>query len=147
MSMEEDLTTYIKDDPSTKVLINDNFYPLILPQSVAFPACVYTVTSNVHNNNLNKGVGGGLTSAVCQIDVYSNDYTEVRQVRESLRNLLDGVNHTTLGSGDTFFESILLDSDPVDMVEAKDSSQVNLFRIMMSFNVHYQMSVPTGLEI
>jgi hypothetical protein len=140
--MEEDLITYIKADSETAALIGTRIFPLILPQSVTYPACVYTVISETHNNHLSGNIGGGLTNSLYQIDCYSTIYSETRSVKEALRNLLDGINHVVMGS--TFVEAILLETTPADMVEAKDASQVDLYRVMMTFKVSYQESVPTG---
>lgn len=142
MSMETELTAYIKADTETSALIGTRIYPLLMPQLATYPAVVYTVVNEQHNNHLAGNIGGGLCQAIYQLDTYSTTYLETLSVKEALRNLLDGVNHVAMGA--VFVESILLDSTPADMIEATDNSQVNLYRVQMTFRVAYQETVPTG---
>lgn len=142
MSMEQELSDYILADAQVFALINTRYFPLLMPQNPDFPSVVYTVINENHNNHLAGGIGGGLVNALYQLDVYSPVYATSRSVKEALRNLLDGVNHVSFGA--VFVESILLESTPADMIESTDSSQVNLYRVSMTFRIAYQESVPTG---
>ena len=142
MSMQTELTTYIKADAEITALIGTRYYPLLMPQLSAYPAIVYTVISEQHRNHLAGNIGGGLTKSIYQFDTYSTTYLETLAIAEALRNRLDGVNHVSMGA--VFVESILLESSPQDMIEATDESQVNLYRTMLTFRIAYQESVPTG---
>ncbi len=142
MSMQTELTTYIKADAEITALISDRYYPLLMPQLATYPSVVYTVINEQSNNHLAGNIGGGLVQAIYQFDTYSTTYLNTLVIKEAFRNRLDGINHVDMGA--VFVESILLDSTTNDMIEATDESQVNLYRASMTFNVAYQESVPTG---
>ena len=140
--MITELVTYINADTEVAALIGTRIYPLLMPQLATYPAVVYSVISEQHNNHLAGNIGGGLVQAFYQLDTYSTTYLQTLSIAEALRNLLDGINHVSMGA--VFVESILLESTPQDMVEATDDSQVNLYRVLMTFKIAYQESVPTG---
>lgn len=109
------LASYLKDANFG----NDaRIYPVQAPQNAAAPYCVFSIVDDQPQTIHNGGYSSGLS--IVQIDIFSDQLSEVDQLTESVKNTFVGKSFVLLESagervevahGDTQNESDAFDDD------------------------------------
>jgi hypothetical protein len=83
-------------------------YPMVLAEGCDLPACRYQMIDTVQGHVL-EGHNEGLYASRVQIDVYSTKRAETASLAQNLKDALDGLTDTTLGT--TPINGLLLDNE------------------------------------
>jgi len=87
VSVEEDLYSWLNDDPTLTTLVADRITPVLLPEDTAYPAITFNRISTEHIQTLSGTTGLALASF--QVSAFSTDYLEVSTVASGIRNALE----------------------------------------------------------
>ncbi len=114
MTIEEAVNAYLSAHPMLTGLVGVNFYPLLVPKTLAEPSKAAIAYQRISGSSILAHNGAtGLRRARLQFTVTGPSYQQVKQVAETLVTLLDGF-HGNMG-GKTIAE-ISLDND-IDGIE------------------------------
>jgi len=131
------LRQYLAAQSNIAALVGERIYPVVLPQSAAFPALTYSRTSGGHDYTL-KG-SSGMAMPTFELDCWGETYDAADELAEAIRLKLNGFNGTM---GDTEVKVCVLD-DEVDAFEPNDdASAEGVYRITLRYRIQYTESVP-----
>ena len=142
MSIKEDLHTYITGKAAISALIGSRFYPMLKPQEGAFPAATYQFISTDNVQQLDGGAG--IHNAIVDIDCMAYTLSQADTLHEAIRNALDGYENKDMGS--TFINGCRLETIEDEILTNSEKSQRNIYRITMTFRIHYQITKPNNLN-
>lgn len=87
--IEEAMATHLKADAYFTALVGSELYPVRLEPDFKVPAVVYQRISTPARYRSHDGPSGLVTTRF-QFTIYSNDYTESRNIVKAIRMSLDG---------------------------------------------------------
>lgn len=117
-------------DPTIAALIGANVTAVLLPEDTTYPAVTYQRASTVRDYDTSGAVS--LSTIRLQVDSWSEDYVQVKQLDAAVRACLDGFSGT-LPNG-TYVDNTTVDSS-YDLYE----STARLHRVSTDFLI-------TGVE-
>lgn len=85
----------LSTDANITAITGINIYPDIVPQNVAYPFIVYTITNSTPVDY--KDGQSNLEEVTVQVDVYSNNYDTTQTLANLIRNRLDRFTGTVNG--------------------------------------------------
>lgn len=114
MSVETDVYDALTGDSTYNALITGGLWPGHIPDDATFPAAAYwLVTQNPMASN-------GVERSRMQVDNYSTDYSDTRDMRDALRDIVEGNPGWTFEIGpDEFLETDSLYHLIVDILVIK----------------------------
>ena len=83
----------LADSSSFGAIAGDRIYPLVMPESVDFPAVAYTVTGT--NRHSSHDEIGGLTEATVRVDCLAETYASAKALASATRVALGGYTGTS----------------------------------------------------
>lgn len=89
---EESLVTFIKSIPAITNLINNKFFPLVIPEDTELPAGIYQLISSSPKFGLCGNYG--LVSKVYQLSAWGNSYSEVKNIVYAYKTALNNYSGT-----------------------------------------------------
>ena len=120
--IEEALRTILLADPTLYALVGTRIYPVQLPLDCTLPALSYFQVSEPFNR-----ITG---TPRFQIDIFSNDYSQVKQIKAAVENALNGYSGTINGHN---IEIIV----PLSSFESYDS-ETGVYHIPYDFKIIYR---------
>lgn len=128
--LEEGIRLRLATFSETQTLSGDNVFPLVLPPEQPMPALVYQMVSV----SPVLGVSGQnpLTKRRLQVDCYDKTYGGSKLLERAVNHALINFQGP-LGDSDATFVDSIYTNNAVDLFE----SDVNLFRVMLDFDVWF----------
>jgi hypothetical protein len=120
--IEEALRTILLADPTLYALVGTRIYPVQLPLDCTLPALSYFQVSEPFNR-----ITG---TPRFQIDIFSNDYSQVKQIKAAVENALNGYSGTV---SDHNIEIIV----PLSSFDSYDS-ETGVYHIPYDFKIIYR---------
>jgi hypothetical protein len=120
--IEEALRSILLADSTLSAYVGTRIYPVQLPLDCVLPALAYSEVSNPY-----RRITG---NPRFQIDIFSEDYTEAKNIRAALGSALDGYSGTVAGCN---IEIIV----PLDSQDDYDSA-AGVFHIPYDFKIIYR---------
>ena len=113
------------------------------PVGAALPSIAYfRVTGMSEQQQL---AAGDYATDLIQFDIWTATDTAGDAIRDALRNVLDGMNNTTIGSGGNATEilscEIVNNTDAIEFPD--DGSDSHRFCASMDCEIKYRVSIPT----
>ncbi len=141
--LNEDIRNRLLSKSAITALVEDRIYPFKVPEKQCFPAVTYQIINQDHDHHLTGA--SGLVQALVQITCYDFNYSKCTEVREAVRNAMDGFNQTQMG-GSFVHNFILQPQESEELIISEDKSQEDIYKIEMEFQVFYQETVPNNLN-
>jgi hypothetical protein len=130
--------TYLVSKSSVTDLVSTRIYPGVLPQAATLPAVVYTVVTNVPNDDVTGSSGS--VNAGLQLDVFSDSHITSNNIGEQIRLVMQGYSGAM---GDETVGAVRL-TNRYEMYEKPvDGSDLGRHRVILSFNITYINTIPT----
>ena len=85
MLFEEGLYTFLSTTPALTAIIGLRIYPIVAPQNVVLPACVYRVTGKSEDVLLDEE---GLRTHFVELQAWGEDYGAIKTLAQLLRTAL-----------------------------------------------------------
>lgn len=95
-------------DTAFSAIASDRIYPLVLPESVAFPAAAYTVTGTTRHSSHDEI--GGLTQATVRVDCLAQTYASAKALASAARVALGGLT----GSASQKVQGVFVEDESQD---------------------------------
>jgi hypothetical protein len=118
-------------------------YPDFAPQGAALPYVVYQRINSGHEHHMQGA--SGLGDCLMQFDVYAADSVVRSTVSEALRNVLDGLIQSRIGTSPNQCDvrsCSLQNEQESEEAPTKDDEGVK-FRNRMDFKIFYKESIPS----
>jgi len=112
------------------------------PAGMTLPCVTYTRPSWV-DDNYQLGASGKVMNRI-QLNIWGTSDSQVDAIRAALRNVLHGLQHTNIGTGDdaTAVESGLCEN-ATDAIEwPEDGADPARFSCSIDWVVHYETTIP-----
>ncbi len=143
MSIDQALRTYLAAQSTITALVQAStsapvrVYCGDVPQSASLPAVSISVVSAQHAHTL-KGVGGYCSSRL-QVNTWAGTHTESKTLAEAIRNLLQGITQTTMGSTVITGASLTNELDLID--PPVDGNSLGEYHVAADYLVRYRESI------
>lgn len=95
MTAEEALDYLVRNDSTLNGLIGGRFYPLVIPQKAAMPACAYQRITT--GRECTHDGPSGLAEPRIQITIQAATYTSAKTIASAMRQKLNGHNAKVSG--------------------------------------------------
>lgn len=135
MEPEEALTAYLMATTSLTALIGQRWYPLLIPQDAARPACAYQRLPDTQRVLAHDGPTHFATTTI-QVTAQADDYAhygQVKQIMRIIRQTLEGYRGTMGGVGGLKVFRIAVHSDGDGWAE-----QLSMPTLRMDIEINYQ---------
>ena len=129
---------YLVSKSAVTDLVSTRIYPAVLPQAATLPAVVYSVITNVPNDDV-LGSSGSVTANV-QLDIYSDAHITTNNISEQIRLQMQGYSGAM---GDETVGASRLLNRFEQYEKPVDGSDVGRHRVIMSFDITYTNAIPT----
>lgn len=112
------------------------------PAGTALPCIAYWRVSET-DEDCQVGASG-LSMCRVQIDIWATTDAQMEAIRTVLRDVLHGLNHTTIGSGGnaTDVESMVIENSTDEIEWPEDGADPGRYSCSMDLIVWYQSSIP-----
>ena len=144
MTIEYAARQRLVDDTAVAALVATRIYPQIAQQGAALPYVVYSVISADRPRHLLSA--SGIVTKRIQFDCFGSTYVQARLLADKLRLSLDGIKHTTIGSGSYthFCNGVMLDGEQDGFDEPFDADQLGVHRIIQDYIFWSTETVPSN---
>lgn len=126
--IEVGIVQHLLADPDVASLCGTRIYPLLLPETVSFPAATYQTISTVSDYTFDGA--SGFTQARIQIDVWATRYLDAKSLSEAIRSVLDAFDGTLPDGTKQVF---IMRDNSTDLYE----NQAELYRVQTDWLVLY----------
>ena len=138
-SVDQALRTRLINVTAVTNLTSTRIYPGKAPVGVTYPYITFSMISAAHQRHMTNAAG--LSEAVFQLDIWSNNRLEAVTVAEQVRLALD---HWSGTSDSVVIRTISLLDERDELLPATDASDHGAsYRRQMDFSVWHQESVPS----
>ncbi len=105
------------------------------------PFIVYSRISSDHQRHMSAG--SGLVSPRIQLDIYSESYTEVKAIADSVRAALHTYSDTvTIGADSVTLQSVSLDAQHDDFDQPRSGKRSAYYRVIQDYIIWHDELVP-----
>jgi hypothetical protein len=129
---------YLVSKSAVTDLVSTRIYPAVLPQAATLPAVVYSVITNVPNDDV-LGSSGSVTASV-QLDIYSDSHITTNNISEQIRLQMQGYSGAM---GDETVGASRLLNRFEQYEKPVDGSDLGRHRVIMTFDITYTNTIPT----
>ncbi len=137
---EQGLRT-ILGTPRINAIVSDRIFPHRAPQGAAFPFLLYSRTGSVPEHHM-RGVSG-LRAISFQIDGYARSYETMQNLREAVRQTIDGYRGGVPVNGDTvWFRHLFIENDADAFGEPQAAGDEPIFQFTIDLSGMVAETVP-----
>lgn len=112
------------------------------PAGTALPWIAYRRVSETDEDY--QGGASGLAMCRLQLDIWATTDAQMESIRAALRDVLHGLNHTTVGTGGnaTTVESMVVENSTDEIEWPEDAADPSRYSCSIDLVVWYQSSIP-----
>ena len=107
MRIDEALFTHITSNAAVGALVTKRVYPVAMPQKPTYPAVVFTFVSGVALESIEGS--SNLTTSRVQLDCWSTDYSQAKDLARAVRTALQGFRGVMGGGSGVDVDSVLFE--------------------------------------
>lgn len=141
MTFRSDLYEYLDADSGLEAIVGARIYPHQAPTDAQLPYITFAQVANPSTHHF--GAAAAIASPTIQFDCWATTDVQLESITEALRDALDGIRHTNVGSGPTQFLSVMIEGQIDDIEQPTDGSEDSVYRSSVDVIIWYQRSVPT----
>lgn len=142
MPIKPALIEYLKDDATLTTLVGARIYIQTAPAPVTYPCIVIHKITDRHERHMTAG--SGLAEGHYQINCYGETDYSAQTVASAVREALDNLTLTTLGTVDTVALRAAFLGPGLDTFEPfNDGSQQGIHAVKQDWALWYEESVPS----
>ena len=135
------LVQLLKNDSTVFGLLGAKIYPQQAPPDTPYPYAVYQVISSVPDRNLVNG--NGVATTRVQLDVYYDNYSEIRALSDAVKLALDTKRGlVTVGADSVRLYSVDLSNSYDGFLDPVGGESYGDYRKSMDFLVRHTEQVP-----
>lgn len=138
MSMEEDFIALLRRSPAIADIAETRVHIDKRPEKEYEPSIVVSRVSGGHDHTLTAS--GGWARPTLHVMCFANKAIEANTLRNKVRETCQGFSGVV---GETKFDSITLDDEDHDYIDAGDGSDQGTFARLLVFDVLHSERVPT----
>lgn len=112
------------------------------PAGTALPCIAYWRVSETDEDH--QGGASGLAMTRVQLDIWATTDAEMESIRTALRDVLHGLQHTTIGSGGNAVnvETMIIENSTDEIEWPEDGADPGRFSCSIDLVVWYQSTIP-----
>lgn len=138
MSMEEDFITLLRRSPQITDIAGLRVHLDKRPEKENEPSIVVSRVSGGHDHTLTAS--GGWARPVLHVMCFANRAIQANTLRDKVRETCQSFSGNV---GDTQFDSIVLEDEDHDYIEAGDGGDQGTFARLLVFTVLHSERIPT----
>jgi len=127
----------LSNDSAITGIVGTNIFPRVADMSATYPMVIYKRSDADHIESTTGS--SGLAAGLMEVECYSKDFNESRDLCEKVRLLLQGYSGTAAG---VVVQHSALVSDTDDDIQSADGSEDTVFVGSMGFRMMYEEVIP-----
>lgn len=137
--IEQAIYSIVSGDADISAVVSTRIYPNVAPQSAALPYITYQKISAYHDQATTNSTG--LANGVFQINCWSDDYDELKDLTEKVRLALQAYSPATVAGCYIAAVHLLDERDaPSDPEFGQD---IGVFGTQSDFRIWFNETIPT----
>lgn len=138
MSLQKGLRRFWIDSDDIRDRIDGRVYAGRVPDKGSYPCVTIQTISQIRNYHL--GGEAGISTAVVQVDVWADTYTEADEIAELIRNRTSGYQGA---AGDEVIREATIVREGETIQQPKDGSGKWQYSHSRDFRIFYETAIPT----